>query len=112
MPHMRFLSYPEPGGALPPHVDLARTCADGRRSTYSFLLYLTDCMRGGETTFLECLDGDAALAPSGGLAHGPRKAVAAIEPRRGRLLLMPHACPHSAAPVIDAPKVLIRGEVL
>jgi hypothetical protein len=27
-------------------------------------------------------------------------------------MIMPHACPHSAAPVVSAPKLLIRGEML
>merc|ERR1711933_454782 len=49
---------------------------------------------GGETVILEGLPGDAALVQSGGL------------------LLMPHACPHSAAAVMDIPKVLVRGEVM
>ncbi|CAE6921974.1 unnamed protein product [Symbiodinium sp. CCMP2592] len=111
MPHMRFLIYPEPGGFLPAHVDLART--EGKlRSTYTFLLYLSDCRSGGETTFLECLEGDETLASSGGLAPGERAEVAAVSPARGRLLLMPHACPHLAAPVDEVPKVLVRGEVL
>ena len=34
-------------------------------------------------------------------------------PRWPRLALrMPHACPHLAAPVVEVPKVLVRGEVL
>eukprot|EP00439_Symbiodinium_sp_Y106_P051588 s531_g6.t2 len=103
MPHMRFLIYPEPGGAS----------TEGKlRSTYTFLLYLSDCRSGGETTFLECLEGDETLASSGGLAPGERAEVAAVSPARGRLLLMPHACPHLAAPVDEVPKVLVRGEVL
>ncbi|CAE7316881.1 ANK1, partial [Symbiodinium pilosum] len=111
MPHMRFLIYPEPGGSLPAHVDLSRT-DQNLRSTYTFLLYLSDCKTGGETTFLECLEGDENLAPSGGVAPGERAEVAAVSPMRGRLLLMPHACPHLAAPVVEVPKVLVRGEVL
>ncbi|CAE7294476.1 RE1 [Symbiodinium natans] len=111
MPHMRFLIYPEPGGSLPAHVDLSRT-EQNLRSTYTFLLYLSDCLTGGETTFLQCLDGDEILAPSGGVAPGERTEVAAVSPARGRLLLMPHACPHLAAPVVEVPKVLVRGEVL
>ncbi|CAE8610165.1 unnamed protein product [Polarella glacialis] len=43
MPNMRFLIYPEPGGSLPAHVDLVRKDSVGRKSTYSFLLYLSDC---------------------------------------------------------------------
>lgn len=111
MEHMRFLWYPEIGASLPAHVDLVRTDA-GLRSTYTFLLYLEDCIEGGETTLLECLDADVGLASKGGLAPGSRAVVASVAPRRGRLFLMPHACPHSAAAVLTLPKVLIRGEVL
>lgn len=67
VPLMRFLWYPHVGGALPAHVDLPRKDASGIRSTYTFLLYLQDCEDGGETHMLECLDGDEALAASGGL---------------------------------------------
>jgi len=113
MLHMRFLIYPEPGGSLPAHVDLSRVeSTSGRRSTHTFLLYLSDCSNGGETTFLECREGDAALAAHGGMAPGPRDVVGKVLPKRGRLLLMPHACPHLAAPTYDVPKVLIRGEVI
>ena len=41
----------------------------------------------GETTFLETLDGDAQLAPSGGVAPGERQTVGTVSPKRGRLLL-------------------------
>ena len=44
------------------------------------------------------------------MVAGDRAAVGMVSPMRGRLLLMPHACPHLAAPVIEAPKVLVRGE--
>ena len=110
-PLMRFLHYPHPGGSLPAHVDLPRI-VNGVRTTHSFLLYLTDCELGGETLLLEARRGDEKLAPSGGVAAGERAVLARSAPRRGRLLIMPHACPHSAAPVISAPKLLIRGEVL
>ena len=110
-PLMRFLHYPDAGGTLPAHVDLPRV-VDGVRTTHSFLLYLTDCEHGGETLLLEARRGDEKLATRGGVAPGERQTVARSAPRRGRLLVMPHACPHSAAPVVSAPKLLIRGEVL
>jgi hypothetical protein len=81
LPLMRFLCYPEAGGALPVHVDLPRIVkADGNatdalalhtklmmgegesinvekkasvKTTHSFLLYLTDCAVGGQTLLLE-----------------------------------------------------------
>ena len=110
-PLIRFLHYPSEGGSLPPHVDLPRVI-DGQRTTHTFLLYLTDCEVGGETLLLETKPGDEKLASAGGVAPGPREAVSMSAPRRGRLLLMPHACPHSAAPVVSVPKTLVRGEVL
>jgi len=113
IPLMRTLIYPEPGGQLPPHVDLPRSDhATGRRSTYTFILYLSDCEEGGETAILESLPGDAALAASGGVAPGERKVLATIQPRKGRLLIFPHHAPHAGLPVVDAPKVVLRGEVL
>jgi hypothetical protein len=133
LPLMRFLHYPSPGGSLPAHVDLPRVLipeggvnthpdqprqveggvnTQGVRTTHSFLLYLTDCEYGGETLLLEAKPGDAKLAAAGGVAPGERHVLARSAPRRGKLLIMPHACPHSAAPVVSAPKLLIRGEML
>ena len=31
-------------------------------------------------------------------------------PVRGRLLIFPHECPHAGRPVVDVPKLLLRGE--
>lgn len=100
-PHMRFLSYATSGVVLAPHVDLSRTEAiSGRTSTHSFLLYLTHCEIGGETALLGAICGEKR-----------HQTIAAIKPRRGRLLLFPHLCPHEGLAVVDAPKLLIRGEV-
>lgn len=97
-PHMRFLHYSEPGSTLVPHIDLCRVDAlSGVRSTHSFLLYLTDCEKGGETTLLESLT--------------TAKTLARVSPQRGRLLLFPHNCPHEGEAIVDAPKILVRGEV-
>lgn len=107
MAHMRFLHYSAVGGGLPPHVDLARTDASGQRSTHTFILYLTDCDMGGETVLLERI-------PEQSEAEGPTSsapALAAVVPRRGRLLVFPHLCPHLARPVIEVPKLLLRGEM-
>jgi hypothetical protein len=58
-PHMRFIDYAEAGTVLAPHVDLCRVdYVTGNRSTQSFLLYLTDCERGGETSLLGDISGD------------------------------------------------------
>ena len=56
---------------------------------------------GGETVLLE------KEGPNVG-ASG--QVLATVEPRRGRLLVFPHACPHAGLAVIDAPKLLLRGE--
>eukprot|EP00435_Cladocopium_sp_Y103_P071073 s62_g36.t1 len=111
MPHMRFLHYSQIGGGLPAHVDLARTDELGRRSTHTFILYLwntsSPCKAetsearnagGGETVLLNRMEDSAAAT------------VVAVEPRRGRLLLFPHMCPHLARP-IASPKLLLRGEM-
>jgi hypothetical protein len=101
MAQMRFLLYQEVGGGLPPHVDLARTDELGRRSTHTFIFYLTGCASGGETQLLaEHSRPDAAV-------------VASVTPVRGRLLLFPHMCPHLARPVTaeGLPKLLLRGEM-
>mmetsp|Transcript_109858 Transcript_109858/g.342421 ORF Transcript_109858/g.342421 Transcript_109858/m.342421 type:complete len:106 (+) Transcript_109858:223-540(+) len=99
MAQMRFLHYLEAGGGLPPHVDLARTDLMGRRSSHTFILYLTDCSEGGETVLLERME-DAEDA-----------VLAVVRPRRGRLLLFPHKCPHLARPTVEVPKLLLRGEM-
>jgi hypothetical protein len=102
LPFMRFLCYKESGTILAPHVDLARVDLEtGRRSTHTFLLYVTECVHGGATTLLESLSGD-----------GRNQKLARVMPKRGRLLLFPHACPHEGEEVVDTPKLLVRGEVI
>jgi hypothetical protein len=111
VPLVRFLHYTSAGGSLPAHVDLCRVLAGGARTSHTFLLYLTDCEVGGETLLLSAREGDAALAPAGGVAPGDRSVVASVRPRRGRLLVTPHACPHLAA-ATTSPKLVLRGELL
>ena len=94
---IRFLHYFTPGGMLPPHLDLSKTSASGIRSTHTLLVYLADCTQGGETVLLESLE------------PGSRE-LAAVRPRRGRMLIFPHNCPHKAEPVVEVPKVVLRGE--
>lgn len=98
-PHMRFLHYSIAGTTLNPHVDICRVDPDsGMRSTHTFILYLYDCQEGGETCLLDQLS-------------GPSKVLACVSPRRGRLLLFPHNCPHEGRQVQSLPKLLLRGEV-
>lgn len=101
LPQMRFLHYSEPGGDLPPHIDLCRTDLRGRRSTKTFILYTQDCDEGGETAFLQ-------RVPA---CNDPPERIAAVQPRRGRLLVFPHVSPHEGCATISVPKVLLRGEV-
>ena len=44
----------------------------------------------------------------------PCQVLAAVQPKRGRLLLFPHVCPHRADEVLaeGLPKLLLRGEVV
>ena len=108
----RVLTYARAGGWLPAHVDLHRDLGDGGPpTTHTFLLYLTDDTDGGATSLLSALPGDDALALSGGRVDGARTTLYAVHPKAGRLFLMPNACPHEAAGVVRAPKVLIRGEL-
>jgi hypothetical protein len=97
--HIRFLKYERKGGVLPPHVDLCRVDEkSGKRSTHTFILYLTDCDQGGGTALLHHLKNPRVLAVA--------------QPKRGRALLFPHNCPHSGLEVDCVPKVLLRGEVI
>jgi 2OG-Fe(II) oxygenase superfamily/Ankyrin repeats (many copies) len=99
LPHMRFLCYSEPKTALASHVDLPRTdMRSGLRSTHTMLLYLTDCDEGGATCLL------------GSLHASDPTVLARIRPRRARLFLFPHECPHEGEAVVDVPKLLLRGE--
>lgn len=97
-PHMRFLSYFHQGSKLSRHIDLCRVDDSGQRSTHSFLLYLSDCTEGGETILFDNLTSDDNAVR--------------VKPRKGRLLLFPHKCPHEGNIVVTTPKVLIRGEAM
>ena len=100
-PSMRFLCYASSGAILAPHIDLSRTDHHtGKTSTHSFLFYMTDCALGGETVLLRGLTGPARW-----------DRLATVQPRKGRLLLFPHVCPHEGVEVESVPKLLIRGEV-
>lgn len=94
---MRFLDYSREGGALPAHTDLRRTDPrTGIPSSHTFLLYLTTCRDGGETTLLQ----------------GPRgEDLASVAPVRGRLLIFPHLCWHEGRATVSVPKRLLRGEL-
>ena len=101
-PHMRFLMYKEKGTILAPHVDLCRIDhSSGRRSTHTFIAYLTNNDDSGQTTLLGDVSGEGRL-----------KRMARVTPRRGRLLVFPHVCPHEGNLVDQVPKIILRGEVM
>jgi 2OG-Fe(II) oxygenase superfamily len=137
--HMRFLTYSHAGSCSPPHTDLSRRTQDGKCSTHTFLLYLTDCESGGETRLLRSVNpkSRAVDALSDGRGSGRREDVedvsgavspvaisatdsasaasnvlATIRPRRGRMLIFPHSCPHEGRAADSLPKILLRGEML
>jgi hypothetical protein len=107
---------------MAPHVDLSKAvepedaqwCADAGvdtsvtsvSSTHTFLLYLRTCAAGGETALLEDVK-----SPAGAVGACTAPALANVKPVRGRLLVFPHNCPHAGRPVIDAPKLVLRGEL-
>ena len=140
MPRMRFLHYPDVGGEMRPHVDLAKKdmgVENSKHSTHTFLLHLADCASGGETVLLKSLSAAApavvvaaaatAAEPAGdgssggggggeeaagGVVAGGLEVLASVAPRRGRLFVFPHMCPHAGLPVKDVPKLFLRGELL
>jgi hypothetical protein len=77
-----------------------------RASTHTFILYLSESSAGGETHLLRRVPGrNFHLSAAENI-------LATVQPRLGRLLLFPHACPHAGAEVTDPPKLLLRGEVI
>ena len=103
LPYMRFLVYTEAGQSLRPHTDAAKwgLTRTAGKSTHTFILFLNDCEKGGSTLFVESTKAAAAATP-----------LAFVAPRRGRLLLFPHACPHAGETTVTVPKLLLRGECL
>ena len=110
LPQLRFLSYAEAGSRLSPHVDLPkhRAC-DGAASTHTFILYLRGGEGGGGGGETRLLRSASHPWPE---EEGGDPPLASVAPRRGRLLLFPHACPHDGAEVTAPPKLLLRGEML
>eukprot|EP00980_Cylindrotheca_fusiformis_P021795 scaffold8633_cov106-Cylindrotheca_fusiformis.AAC.1 len=97
--YQRFLEYRKAGSCLDPHTDGTKVCDDTKvTSTHTLLMYLTDCETGGETMLLQQGSWDSPILYS-------------TKPRRGRILLFPHACPHAGNIVADVPKICLRAEV-
>ena len=127
-PRMRFLNYQNPGGMMRPHVDLSKSHLFRKEeavmfpcdrqsmiveSTFTFILYLTDCNDGGETVFLRRLsDKMDCRNPKSGIDEGSSNIISRVKPKRGRLLIFPHDAPHAGAPVgQEVPKLFLRGEL-
>jgi hypothetical protein len=105
--YQRFLEYTKSGSGLDPHTDGTKVCCDHPdmyTSTHTLLLYLTDCERGGETVLLSDCGSSLQQKKKYSMLY-------ACAPRRGRLLLFPHATPHAGMPVVDLPKICLRAEV-
>ena len=110
--YQRFLEYDRLGGHMDPHTDGTKVCDYTRvTSTHTLLLYLTDCQEGGETLLLSNRVKDASPVRASQEDGKHRGILFATKPRRGRLLLFPHATLHAGAPVVDAPKICLRAEV-
>ena len=57
-------------------------------STFTFILYLTDCNDGGETVFLRRLsDKMDCRNPKSGIDEGSSNIISRVKPKRGRLLI-------------------------
>ena len=118
-------------------MDLTRTTQLGVTSSHTFLLYLTNCEEGGETSLLTHVSQESTpedrivdVKPIKGNfdyfftreLHAPLLKVIhlaiILQVTRiyygnvGRLLLFPHMCPHEGRLVKTLPKYLLRGELL
>eukprot|EP01045_Picozoa_sp_COSAG04_P001111 COSAG04_NODE_34_length_34523_cov_40.302446_25_plen_701_part_00 len=114
LPRMRFLCYRDVGGDMQPHVDLSKRVAeydqlDATKSTHTFMLHLADCATGGETAFLTSV---GALQNADAAEQKEEGVLGVAAPKRGRLIVFPHECPHAGLPCVDVPKHFLRGELL
>jgi hypothetical protein len=136
LPRCRFLTYLELGGDMQPHVDLSKQLDEYEprchaKSTHTFMIHLADCDQGGETVFLTHLnsigsrqvDGRDKKPEPGLEPHQQNESyleemdrlqtvLGAAAPRRGRLVVFPHGCPHAGLSVLAVPKKFLRGELL
>ena len=137
--YQRFLEYNKVGMGLDPHTDGTKVCCDrpNIRSTHTMLLYLCDCKVGGETVLLKSSPTTTKVktttaaskhksknAPINHAGDGTKSKnkhylggdddetiLYSCKPKRGRILLFPHATLHAGMPVIDLPKICLRAEV-
>lgn len=129
--YLRILEYSQPGSGLSPHTDGIKVCEETNvKSTHTLLLFLSDCARGGETVLLDGSDGWSQRAgvvvpadrvfqhpPGNGtgldVTDGCRatRVSLGVAPRRGRIVVLPHAWPHAGALCQSVPKLLLRAEI-
>lgn len=106
-PHVRFISYLGENATtslLAPHIDhpvLDRS--SDRISTHTFILYLTDVSKGGETVLMDHLPSNNKI--------DERVVRYDVQPVRGRLFVFPHGCPHAGRHVVEGSKLILRGDV-
>ena len=133
---MRLLHYPDRGDRMVPHVDLSKKdLLTGAASTHTFLLYLSEEPGevagegeepgaaadgnalsggggGGETALLRSIGKPGQTAASReAWSRSTQGVMHLVAPRRGRLFVFPHACPHAGRPV-SCRKLLLRGEAV
>ena len=59
-------------------------------------------------------DGGGGGGGGGGGSGGGDDGIVVLgsaSPMRGRLVIFPHKCPHAGRPVVDVPKLFLRGEL-
>jgi ankyrin repeat protein len=97
LPMMKYLHYTSLEAKLEPHLDLSKYDPISRiSSTHTLILYLTTCEEGGETILMDSVINPTIRLP--------------VKPKRGRMLLFPHHCPHEGGIIRQVPKILLRCE--
>lgn len=105
--HVRFISYLGENATtsfLAPHIDhpvLDRS--SNSISTHTFILYLTDVSKGGETVLMDHLPLNNKI--------DERVVRYDVQPVRGRLFVFPHGCPHAGRHVVEGSKLILRGDI-
>ena len=85
----RFYKY-EKGEQFKKHIDGSFIRSDTEASYYTFMIYLNDEYKGGETTFEDCC----------------------IDSKKGMLIIFLHSLPHSGSPVTKGIKYVLRTDIM
>ncbi|WP_372369369.1 prolyl hydroxylase family protein [Candidatus Uabimicrobium sp. HlEnr_7] len=94
----RFYKYDQ-GQRFAPHADGYYTRENGERSLFTFMIYLNEDYKGGETKFF--------YMPLLG-----RKKEFVIKPQTGMALLFEHTIIHEGATVITGRKYVLRSDIM